>query len=143
MKIPVISGLIDRRILVNYRVAPEDLTKLQANPFRPVIYNGVGLAGVCLIRLKNLRPRRMPLPWGLRSENAAHRIAVEWNDDGETRQGVHVPRRDTSSRLSTLRTKSYYHQVPQRLTVLPMRGIDHEWHGRQTLCACDSDGCAS
>jgi hypothetical protein len=34
---------------------------------------------------------------GLASENAAHRIAVEWEQDGERREGVFIPRRDTSS----------------------------------------------
>lgn len=37
------------------------------------------------------------------SENSAHRIAVEWEDgDGETQQGVFVPRRDTNSWMNAL-----------------------------------------
>jgi hypothetical protein len=36
------------------------------------------------------------------SENAAHRIAVEWNEGGVGREGVYIPRRDTSSRLNTV-----------------------------------------
>jgi hypothetical protein len=43
----------------------------------------------------------LPLPVGLRSENAAHRIAVEWDSDGRRMDGVYVPRRDTSSRFNT------------------------------------------
>jgi len=39
---------------------------------------------------------------GISSEDAAHRIAVEWDDNGETKEGVYSPRRDTSSRLNTL-----------------------------------------
>ena len=43
------------------------------------------------------------IPVGLSSENAAHRIAVEWtNDDGTNQEGVFVPRRDTNSKLNTL-----------------------------------------
>jgi hypothetical protein len=35
---------------------------------------------------------------GLRSENAAHRVAVEWTDpQGITRTGVYIPRRDSNS----------------------------------------------
>jgi hypothetical protein len=60
------------------------------------------MAGVCLIRLKNIRPRFMPSFLGISSENAAHRIAVEWDQDGEIKEGVFIPRRDTSSRLNTL-----------------------------------------
>jgi hypothetical protein len=60
------------------------------------------MAGVCLIRLKKVRPRFLPSILGISSENAAHRIAVEWDQDGTTREGVFIPRRDTSSRLNTL-----------------------------------------
>jgi len=102
MKIPVIRGLIDRRILVNYRVQPDVLTRLLPAPFRPKLVNGSGMAGVCLIRLKHLRPKFLPAFLGLSSENAAHRIAVEWDDHGETKEGVFVPRRDTSSMINTL-----------------------------------------
>src|SRR3954454_20999339 len=102
MQIPVIRGLIDRRILVNFRVDPDVLTKILPAPFRPKLVNGAGMAGVCLIRLKQIRPRFVPPFLGISSENAAHRIAVEWDDDGECRAGVFIPRRDTSSRLNTL-----------------------------------------
>ena len=102
MQIPVIRGLIDRRILVNYRVDPEVLSRLLPAPFRPKLVNGAGMAGVCLIRLKNIRPRFLPSCLGISSENAAHRIAVEWDQDGESKEGVFIPRRDTSSWLNTL-----------------------------------------
>jgi hypothetical protein len=36
------------------------------------------------------------------SENAAHRIAVEWDDHGRLQEGVYIPRRDTNSRVNTL-----------------------------------------
>lgn len=102
MKIPVIRGVIDRRILVNYRVKPDVLARLLPKPFRLKLVNGIGMAGVCLIRLKNIRPKFLPAFVGISSENAAHRIAVEWDDNGETKEGVFVPRRDTSSRINTL-----------------------------------------
>ena len=78
MRIPVIRGTIDRRILINYRVDPAVLTKMLPRPFRPKLVNGMGMAGVCLIRLKQVRPRLLPGFLGISSENAAHRIAVEW-----------------------------------------------------------------
>jgi hypothetical protein len=102
MRIPVIRGLIDRRILVNYRVKPDVLARLLPKPFRLKLVNGMGMAGVCLIRLKHIRPKFLPAFLGISSENAAHRIAVEWDQNGETKQGVYVPRRDTSSRINTL-----------------------------------------
>ena len=50
-----------------------------------------------MIRFSELRPSSMPSWVGLRSENAAHRIAVEWDQDDGTREGVFIPRRDTNS----------------------------------------------
>src|SRR4051812_10887646 len=85
MQIPVIRGVIDRRILVNYRVDPDVLARLLPSPFRPKLVKGVGMAGVCLIRLKHIRPRFLPAFLGISSENAAHRIAVEWHHDGQTK----------------------------------------------------------
>ena len=38
----------------------------------------------------------------MNSENGAHRIAVEWDENGETKSGVYIPRRDTSLKLNTL-----------------------------------------
>jgi len=102
MRIPVIRGIIDRRILVNFRVDPKMLERILPAPFRPKLVNGAGMAGVCLIRLKHIRPRYLPSFVGISSENAAHRIAVEWEQDGRQREGVFIPRRDTSSRLNTL-----------------------------------------
>lgn len=102
MQIPVMRGIIDRRILANYRVAPEYLQRILPAPFRPQLVDGWGIAGICLIRLKQIRPRFLPLSVGFASENAAHRIAVEWDEGGKVHRGVYVPRRDTSSRLNVL-----------------------------------------
>lgn len=102
MKIPVVQGVIDRRILANYQVDPTVLAKVLPAPFHPKLYNGVGIAGICLIRLKYIRPQFLSGEFGLSSENAAHRIAVEWTVGRTTREGVYIPRRDSSSNLSTL-----------------------------------------
>jgi hypothetical protein len=39
---------------------------------------------------------------GIRTENVAHRFAVEWEDDAGTQVGVFIPRRDTNSRITAL-----------------------------------------
>ncbi|HLJ80685.1 MAG TPA: DUF2071 domain-containing protein [Ktedonobacterales bacterium] len=102
MYIPTLEGTIDRRLLINYRVDPAVLQRLLPGPFRPKLIHGMGMAGICLIRLKQLRPRALPAPLGFASENAAHRIAVEWDEQGEYREGVYIPRRDTSSQFNIL-----------------------------------------
>lgn len=97
MKIPRIQGTIDIRILINYTVDKEVLAKFLPNPFRPQLIGDKGLAGICLIRLKHIRPVGFPEIVGIGSENAAHRIAVEWTENGTIKQGVYIPRRDTNS----------------------------------------------
>jgi hypothetical protein len=57
---------------------------------------------VCLIRLENIRPKHVPNAFGISSENAAHRIAVVWEEEGVPREGVYIPRRDTSSLINRL-----------------------------------------
>ncbi|MDQ4095019.1 MAG: DUF2071 domain-containing protein [Actinomycetota bacterium] len=102
MRLPSVEGTIDRRLLVNFAVDPEILERLLPPPFRPKLLHGQGVAGICLIRLRDMRPTGFPALAGVRSENAAHRIAVVWDDDGCEREGVFIPRRDTSSRLNTV-----------------------------------------
>jgi hypothetical protein len=102
MYLPTIQGVIDRRILVNYRIPPALLEGVLPRPFRPKLVHGMAIAGFCLIRLKQLRPRNLPGACGLTSENAAHRIAVEWDEDGKKREGVYIPIRHTSSRFNAL-----------------------------------------
>ena len=102
MKLPVIRGLMDRRILVNFRVDPAVLKRMVPAPLRPLEIEGHGMAGLCLIRLRHLRPWPLPAWLGMRSENAAHRIAVQWDEAGSRRTGVYIPRRDTPSRFNTL-----------------------------------------
>jgi hypothetical protein len=102
MYVSTLEGTIDRRLLVNYRIDPAVLQKLLPAPFRPKLIRGMGIAGICLIRLKQVRPQVLPVSFGFTSENAAHRIAVEWEEQGTYRQGVYIPRRDTSSRFNTL-----------------------------------------
>ncbi len=103
MRIPVLKGTIKRRLLVNFRVDPAAIQQHLPAPFRPKLHRGHAIAGICLIRLEHLRPAGLPGWLGLSSENAAHRIAVEWTDAaGTARAGVFIPRRDTGSRLNSL-----------------------------------------
>ncbi|MBA3600253.1 MAG: DUF2071 domain-containing protein [Acidobacteria bacterium] len=98
MKIPTLQGIIKRRILVNYRAQPKAIQKILPPCFRPKLHVGRAVAGICLIRLEHIRPKYAPEFVGISSENAAHRIAVLWEDEsGERQEGVYIPRRDTNS----------------------------------------------
>jgi hypothetical protein len=97
MKRPRLEGLIERRLLVNYRVDPEVAARMLPEPFRPQLVRDFAVAGICLLRLGEMRPKGLPAWMGLRSENAAHRVAVEWDTSEGTRAGVYIPRRDSAS----------------------------------------------
>lgn len=137
MKLPAIRGVIDRRILVNYRVDADALAAVLPEPFRPKLVGEVGIGGICLIRLKHVRPTFVPVRAGLTSENAAHRIAVEWDQGGVRREGVYVPRRDTSSRLNVLAGRRLFPSAQH-----PASFEVDERDGRYAVTLQSDNGCA-
>jgi hypothetical protein len=102
MRQPRVSSVIERRLLVNYRVAPTAVASLLPAAMRPQQIDGWAVAGICLIRLGRVHPAWLPGALGLRSENAAYRIAVEWDGPDGPEKGVYVARRDTGSTASVL-----------------------------------------
>lgn len=60
MKIPTIHGFIERRMLINYIAAPQVVEKILPKPFRPKLYGGKAIVGICLIRLKEIKPKGLP-----------------------------------------------------------------------------------
>ena len=102
MRLSTIHGYIDRRILVNFTAEPDVVRQIIPQPFRPKVYKDKAIVGICLIRLKNIKLKGLPDFIGVSSENGAHRTAVEWDEEGETKEGVYIPRRDTSLRLNTI-----------------------------------------
>ena len=98
--VPIVRAIMGRRILVNFRIRPDVVAPLLPDPFRPKLVAGWAIGGICLIRLENMRPIWLPGALGVASENAAHRIAVSWTENGLEREGVFIPRRDTNSVLN-------------------------------------------
>lgn len=97
MTLHAIRGVFARRILINFRVDPAIVRPLLPEPFKPLLVDGAALAGVCLIRLENLRPSFLPIPWGLNAEGAAHRVAVTWKAGSRHLTGTYMFRRESSS----------------------------------------------
>jgi hypothetical protein len=98
---PVIKGLVRRRILINYRVIPEVMQTQLPAKFRPKLHAGFGIAGICLMRLEEVRRHGFPAFLGVSAENAAHRFAVLWeNEAGQTCEGIYIARRDTDSKVN-------------------------------------------
>jgi hypothetical protein len=101
MKMPKLATTIDRRLFITYRLNPELLKPILPEGLEPDIINGYAVAGICLIRLKNMRPQWFTPELGITVENVAHRIAIKYVDDqGETHSGVYIPERHTSSELA-------------------------------------------
>jgi len=125
MRVPIIKGTIKRRLLVNFRADPAVVQRILPQPFRPKLQRGHALVGICLIRLEHIRPAGLPGVLGLSSENAAHRIAVEWTDSaGLQREGVYIPRRDTGSLLNRVAGGRVFpgEHHPARFSVLDRGG---------------------
>src|SRR4051794_20103870 len=90
-----LTGIMARRLLVNWRVPPAIAQGALPPAVRPKIISGHAVAGLCWVRLHQLRPVGMPAFAGLTSENLAVRMAIEW----EGGSGAIIFRRDTGSRL--------------------------------------------
>jgi hypothetical protein len=93
---------VRRRLLISYRLHPAVAQTLIPDQFRPQIVDGSAVAGVCMIGLQSVRPGWLRPRVGLRTENVAHRIAVEWDENGKTRSGVYIVERHSSSLLPVL-----------------------------------------
>jgi hypothetical protein len=106
MKIPIIHGVVRRRLLVNFRVDADVMRDWLPAPFEPLLHRGWAVAGVCLIRVAQLPRTLGRFGRGLGSENAAHRVAVRWPEASELQEGVYVCASHTDSLLGRLASKA-------------------------------------
>ena len=102
MELPVLNGIIDRRILINYRIKPEVVKSLLPPHVEPLVINGYASGGICLLRLKSIGVKYSPSFLRITSENAAHRFLITYRKDDQIIKGVYIPRRDTDSKLNVL-----------------------------------------
>jgi hypothetical protein len=99
-RMPSIQGVIRRRLLVNFRVDAEVIQRQLPAGFSPKLQRGSAIAGICLIRLEQIRPGLVGWQVGMSSENAAHRVAVVRTDaEKGPSEGVYIPQRHTNSWL--------------------------------------------
>jgi Uncharacterized conserved protein (COG2071) len=111
---PPLKGVIERRLLVNYRADPEAVAAQLPPGFRPQLVDGAAVAGICLVRFGALRPPGVSPRLGLRSENAAHRFAVEWDTDAGAKTGVYISRRFSDALVNVLAGGRLYPGVHHR-----------------------------
>jgi hypothetical protein len=100
--LPLIQGVIARRMLLNFRADPAVVQRLLPAPLQVDRQHGHAIVGVCLVRLEKMRPRGVPSSLGLSSENMAHRVAIRYPGREGMRPGVFVWRRETDQRLVEL-----------------------------------------
>jgi hypothetical protein len=100
--LPTLRAQVRRRLLISYRVDPQIAAGLVPAPFRPQLVRGSAVAGVCIIGLQDVRPGWLRPRVGFSSENAAHRVAVEWEQGGRLRSGVYIVERHSSSLIPVL-----------------------------------------
>ncbi|GAA0221249.1 hypothetical protein [Cryptosporangium japonicum] len=116
---------IEQRILVNVRVDPDVAARLLPTPLRPRLVGGAAIAGICLLWLAEIRPAGLPARFGLRSANAAHRVAVEWDEGPEPHHGVFIPRsRHSDSAFTALAGGRLFPGVHERARLHRAAGAD-------------------
>ena len=96
MRIIPVRGVIERRLLVIYRLDPDVAKGLLPAPFRTRLTSGYAVAGIALAHLGRLRPAGLPPVTGLSRESATHGIAVEWESPRSLHTGVFVVHRDSA-----------------------------------------------
>ncbi|MFK3676592.1 DUF2071 domain-containing protein [Microbacterium sp. NPDC090218] len=109
-----LRGRMRRRLLLTYRVDPAVAGEVIPAPFRPQLVDGSAVGGVCLIALTELRPGWVRPRWGISTENAAHRFAVEWDEAEETRTGVYVVERHSSGVVPAIGGGRFFPGVQRR-----------------------------
>ena len=97
--LPVLTGLIARRVLLNFRADAHVVQSMLPRPLAVETHQGHAIVGVCLIRLEQLRLKGLPKQVGIASENMAHRIAVRYSANGKMNRGVFIWRRETGQKL--------------------------------------------
>jgi hypothetical protein len=113
-----IHGIIRRRLLVNFRVDPRAIAPLLPPRFAPKLHEGQAVAGICLIRLEEIRPKRFP------------RVVGFSTSDGDRLDGLALRTHEWKVEpLAVDRVySSFFESLPATFDcALLMRDIAHEW----------------
>lgn len=112
--LPALEGVIRRRVLLNFRVAPEIVAPFIPGPLEVLTHGEAAIVGICLIGMEQLRPKGLPGWIGVTSENMAHRIAIRYPTRTGMSDGVFIWRRDTDQCLVSLLGGRLFPGVNQR-----------------------------
>jgi len=67
MSVPVLEGVIGRRVLLNFRADADLVQALLPAPLQVEAQRGSAVVGICLIQLRQVRPKALPPIIGLSS----------------------------------------------------------------------------
>jgi hypothetical protein len=96
VRITPVHGVIERRLLVNYRLDPDVAKEVLPAPLRARLIGGYAVAGIALAHLGKIRPAGLPAVVGLSRETGMHAIAVEWEGARSLHTGVFVVHHDSA-----------------------------------------------
>jgi hypothetical protein len=138
---PAIRAVMERRLLISYRIEPDVLRAVLPVWFRPALAHGYGVGSICLLGLAGIRPGGLspapfglPAAFGLRAQNVAHRIAVVLDTADGPVDSVYVPGRYTSSRLAAFTGGLFF----PRLGTARFQASEQD--GRYQITAQSADG---
>lgn len=97
-----VTGVCERRVILNWRVDPKLVAKQLPHPFRPRLVNGKAIVGIDVLKLVDMRPTGFPSFAGFATANAVDRISVEWDEGGSTVHGLFVPNRYSPSAVNAI-----------------------------------------
>jgi len=121
---PNVRGVVDRRILVNYRVPAGSLAEALPEPFRPKeAEDGCGPGSVCIMRMKNERPRLLPSALGATVESVYDAVELR-------------PYDRSMKPAKTINVKSSYSEAFEGSgfdSALLTEDVEHEWLSRNPV----------
>ena len=98
-----IIGTIQRRLLVNSWVDPDEVARHLPAGLRPHVGSTGGvIVGCCMIEIADIRPWPLPAVVGVNVRAAAHRISIEVGPEDSPTMAVYVPGRNTDSKMAIL-----------------------------------------
>jgi len=95
VRITPVHGVVERRLLVTYRLDPDVAKEVLPAPLQARLIGGYAVAGIALAHVGRIRPAGLPAVVGLSRETGMHGIAVEWGTTRSLHTGVFVMHRDS------------------------------------------------
>jgi len=135
VRVALVHGVIERRLLVAYRLDPVVAQQVLPPPFRARQINGYAVAGIALARLGRLRPAGLPSVRTLTRETTTHGVAVEWESARALHTGVYILHRDRGAPTAVAPAAIPRGRLGRRLHPVPEFTVDERADGLRVAYA--------